>query len=147
VRLFLTCNLQRGANPGAYNPVGAVALVERLGIREEVVELGSISYRSLHHLYSACDIYVTPAYTETFAHPLVEAMASGLPIVASDLPVHREVTAGNACYFPRFSPEALAHEVVEVATRAGLANCLAVKGRQRATHFSWKKHVEQLLEL
>ena len=147
VRLFLTCKLQEGANPGAYNIGHASDLIHRLGIRDEVVELGAIPYRSLHHLYRACDIYVTPAYTETFAHPLVEAMASGLPIVASDLPVHREVAAEAACYFPRFSAEALAQNVVRIAASMELKTSLAAAGRKRSAYFSWKTHVEQLLDL
>ena len=147
IRLFLTCKLQDDTNPGAYRTQNAAHLVRKLGICDEVVELGTVPYRSLHHLYRACDIYVTPAYTETFAHPLVEAMASGLPIVASDLAVHREVTAGAGLYFPRFSPEALAQNVARIATTPDLAARLAAAGRQRATHFSWKKHVEELLKL
>jgi glycosyltransferase involved in cell wall biosynthesis len=147
VRLFLTSKLQDDANPGTYRTQRASALIQQLGIRSEVVELEAIQYRSLHHMYRACDIYVTPAYTETFAHPLVEAMAGGLPVVASDLAVHREVTAGAGLYFPRFSPEALAQNLARVATTPDLAARLAVAGRQRATHFSWKRHVEKLLKL
>jgi glycosyltransferase involved in cell wall biosynthesis len=147
VRLLLTCKLQDDLTPGAYRTQRAASLIRQLGIQDEVVQLGAIQYRSLHHLYRACDIYVTPAYTETFAHPLVEAMASGLPVVASDLAVHREVTAGAACYFPHFSSQALAREVSEVATTPKLAESLSQAGRQRAAHFSWKRHVEQLLEL
>ena len=107
VRLFLTCKLQDSENPGAYRTNQAAALIDQLGIREEVVELGTVPYRLLHQVYRACDIYVTTAYTETFAHPLVEAMASGLPIVASDLPVHREVCGEAAEYFPSFHVEDL----------------------------------------
>jgi len=147
VRLFLTCKLQDDANPGTYRAQRASALVQQLGIRDEVVELGAIPYQSLHQVYRACDIYVTPAYTETFAHPLVEAMAGGLPVVASDVAVHREVTAGTALYFPRFSPEVLAQNVARVATTPDLAARLAAAGRQRAVRFSWKKHIGQLLEL
>jgi glycosyltransferase involved in cell wall biosynthesis len=147
VRLFLTCKLQNEANPGAYRTEKASAHIQRLGIRDEVVELGTIPYRSLHHLYRVCDIYVTPAYTETFAHPLVEAMASGLPIVASDLAVHREVAAEAACYFPPFSTELLAENVLRLATNVELKTTLAAVGRNRSAHFSWKTHVEQLLDL
>src|SRR5206468_4652314 len=69
------CRLQAGENPGEYKTRAAAALVEQLGIREEVVELGSLPYRLLHHVYRGCDLYVTSSYAETFAHPLVEAMA------------------------------------------------------------------------
>jgi glycosyltransferase involved in cell wall biosynthesis len=147
VRLFLTCKLQDDANPGAYCTQRASALIQQLGIRDEVVELGAIPYQSLHQVYRACDIYVTPAYTETFAHPLVEAMASGLPIVASDLAVHREVTAETACFFPRFSSLELAACVVRLATNRTLAQRLSARGKQRAMDFSWREHVNKLLEL
>jgi glycosyltransferase involved in cell wall biosynthesis len=145
VRLFLTCELRAGSNPGAYNPEQATALVQQLGIREEVVELGGVPYRLLHHLYRACDIYVTPAYTETFAHPLVEAMASKLPIAAADLPVHREVCGGAARYFPRFSPDKLAETVSGIAASTEVARQLIAAEMSDA--FSWRDHVKQLLEV
>ena len=145
VRLFLSCELRAGANPGAYNPARAAALVEQLGIREEVVELGAVPYGLLHHLYRACDIYVTPAYTETFAHPLVEAMASKLPIAAADLAVHREVCGDAARYFPRFSPAKLAETVVEIAGSKEVSGRLIAA--ERSAEFSWRDHVEQLLEV
>ena len=147
VRLFLTCTLHDQANPGTYKTWRAAKLVDQLGISDEVVQLGAIPYRSLHHLYRACDIYVTPAYTETFAHPLVEAMASGLPIVASDLAVHREVTAGSACFFPRFSPEQLTDCVMRLATDGGLRRKLSTEGKRRSLDFSWKSHVNKLLDM
>lgn len=145
IRLFLTCELRAGANPGAYKTDRAAKLVEQLGIREEVVEVGAVPYRLLHHLYRACDIYVTPAYTETFAHPLVEAMASGLPIAAADLLVHREVCGGAARYFPRFSPEKLAETVFGIAASSDVAGELIAA--ERSSEFSWRNHVEQLLEV
>ncbi len=145
VRVFLTCELRTGANPGAYRPERAAAIVEQLRIREEVVELGAVPYRLLHHLYRACDIYVTPAYTETFAHPLVEAMASKLPIAAADLPVHREVCGDAARYFPRFSPEKLAETVAGIAASTEVARQLIAAERSDA--FSWRDHVAQLLEV
>lgn len=147
VRLFLTCKLEGGTNPGTYKTGTAAKLIEQLAVSDEVVQLGAIPYRSLHHLYRACDIYVTPAYTETFAHPLVEAMASGLPIVASDLAVHREVTAGSACFFARFSPEHLAECVLRLATEIELRSTLSAAGKRRSQDFSWKAHVNKLIDL
>jgi hypothetical protein len=101
----------------------------------------------LHHVYRACDLYVTPAYAETFAHPLVETMASGLPIVASDLPVHREVCGESALYFPRFSPESLAKAMARIAISSDLAAELSTAGKERSADFSWARHVESLLSV
>lgn len=147
VRLLLTCELQRGRNPGSYRPERAEELVRDLGISEEVVELGTIPYGLLHQVYRACDIYVTPAYAETFAHPLVEAMENKLPIVASDLPVHREICGSAALYFPRFSPDELAEQILRLARSTELRAELSFQGLTRVRDFSWAKHVNQLRAL
>jgi glycosyltransferase involved in cell wall biosynthesis len=147
VVLFLTCELRSPKNPGSYRAEAAAALVQRLGIAEQVVELGTIPYRLLHQVYRACDIYVTPAYAETFAHPLVEAMASGMPVVAADLPVHREVCSESALYFQRFLPHQLAEQILRLEASPDLSKTLRERGRTRSREFSWEKHVEELLGL
>src|SRR6266850_4906937 len=101
----------------------------------------------LRHLYRSCDLYVTPAYTETFAHPLVEAMASGLPIIASDLAVHREITNGAALFFERFSPADLADKVIQLLDSRSLQSDLRERGLVQAKTFSWKNHAGHLLEM
>src|SRR2546426_1698727 len=64
VRLFLTCKLRAGENPGPYDPQSAAKLVRELGVSDMVLELGAIPYGQLHQLYRRADVYVTPAYTE-----------------------------------------------------------------------------------
>jgi glycosyltransferase involved in cell wall biosynthesis len=145
LKLFLTCHLRSEDNPGNYRPQAASALVQELGIEEVVVELGAIPYSRLHQVYRECDVYVTPAYAESFAHPLVEAMASGLPIVASDLGVHREICQEGAIYFHCFSSEELAEQVCRVAASGELSKQLSERGLARSRDFSWKKHVDELL--
>ena len=147
VKLLLTCRLAAGENPGAYRTEAAARLVHELGISDAVIELGAIPYRQLHHLYRRADIYLTPAYTETFAHPLVEAMSSGSPVVASDLAVHREICGDAALYFSKFSNEELADRVTEIATSVNLASRLSDAGLGRAEAFSWRTHVDDLLTL
>ncbi len=147
LNLFLTCCLRSQDNPGSYRPEPAAALVQQLGIADSVVELGAIPYSLLHHVYRACNIYVAPAYAESFAHPLVEAMASGLPIVAADSAVHREICQDAAVYFQRFSPDELAAQVCQVASSAELSQQLSRRGLERSHDFSWRKHVDDLLAL
>jgi glycosyltransferase involved in cell wall biosynthesis len=147
VKLFLTCRLNSDENPGAYRAESASSLVKTLRSESSVVELGMVPYRSLHHLYRACNIYVTPAYAESFAHPLIEAMSSGLPVVAADLPVHREICGDAGTYFPRFSPDALAEQVLQLHELPDLAARLSDNGLRRAGQFSWSEHVERLVEL
>lgn len=147
VSLFLTCRLEPGANPGSFRPEAAARLVKDLGLDSNLVQLGAVPYQLLHHVYRACDLYVTPAYVETFAHPLVEAMAAGLPVVASDLAVHREVCGDAALYFPPFSPELLAETVCQVATSDELCGRIAARGLERSKDFSWKNHVARIISI
>ena len=143
VRLFLTCRLEEGQNPGSYRTSSARRLVRQLGIRDEVVELGTVPYRQLHQIYGACDIYVTAAYAETFSHTVVEARACGLKVVASDIPVHREVLGDGALYFSRFSPQELAERIVQ----ATAINSTQVFSATPIDRFSWRRHVEKILTL
>lgn len=147
VRLLLTCHLRTQDNPGSYRADRAATLVRQLGVEKEIVELGAIPYNSLHHIYKGCDLYVSAAYAESFAHPLVEAMACGLPVIASDLPVHREICGPAAVYFQRFSPEELCARIVRVAESIDVYQQLSCNARARAVEFSWARHVDQLLSL
>jgi glycosyltransferase involved in cell wall biosynthesis len=147
VQLFLTCKLASDKYSGPHRTEAAVALVQRLGISNNIVELGAVPYHLLQHVIRACDIYVTPAYAETFAHPLVEAMACGLPVVASDLPVHREICGNAALYFPPFSPELLADRVVQVEQSSAVRKQLVECGLKRSRNFSWREHVDQIISL
>ena len=147
VKLFLTCQLSSGENPGTYRAESAASLANDLRGSQNIVELGTIPYRSLHHLYRACHIYITPAYAESFAHPLIESMSSALPVVASDLPVHREICRDAGIYFPRFSPDELAERVLQIQDSPELAEKLSRNGLRRACDFSWSEHVELLIVL
>lgn len=147
VKLLLTCKLAPRQNPGDYRPDTAARLVRELGLGDTVVELGAIPYRQLHHLYHRADIYITAAYTESFAHPLVEAMACGLPIVAFDLPVHREICRDAALYFRRFSQESLAEQVLSIGRSREKAVQLGQLGLERAQHFSWEHHAAEILKI
>ncbi|MGC2248855.1 MAG: glycosyltransferase family 1 protein [Terriglobales bacterium] len=147
VKLYLTCRLSARENPGSYRTGAASAVLNEVRASCEIVELGAIPYSSLHHLYRACHIYVTPAYAESFAHPLVEAMSSGLPVVASDLEVHREICGSAALYFPRFSPEELAERLFRIYESPELARKMSCDGLRRAQDFSWETHVSRLLLL
>ncbi|MEP7337866.1 MAG: glycosyltransferase family 1 protein [Acidobacteriota bacterium] len=144
VQLVLTTNIERGAVYGGYDATAAAELIDRLGVREDIAMLGAVEYGGLHQLYGLCDVFVCPSYSESFGHPLVEAMATGTPVVSADLPVHREVCGEAAIYFDVFDETALAAQCVRVLADQTLSEKLRTDGLARSRQFSWDEHVRQL---
>ena len=97
----------------------------------------------LREAYSAADAFVFPSLQEGFGIPLIEAMRCGTPVVASDIPVFREICGAAACYFDPHDPDALARGLLDVI-RPGVQEELTHLGFERADGFSWDKAAEQL---
>ena len=70
--------------------------------------LNGLSDQYLNHLYQNCDCLIAASEAEGFGLPLIEAARQGMPIVARDIPVFREVANNAAFYFQGDTPEALA---------------------------------------
>ena len=103
-----------------------------------------LNYSALAERYRLCDIFLFPSYTESFGHPLVEAMHSGLAIVASDTEINRELCGDAALYFSTFDAEDCALKIEQLSIDVQLKNNLIEKGRKRAAQFTWGKHAKVL---
>lgn len=68
-----------------------IGMVKKLNLDKHIEFIGRVSDEELRDYYSACDIYITASLWEFFNIPLLEAMASGKPILTSELPVHKEI--------------------------------------------------------
>lgn len=109
---------------------------------------GSIPYEEIEKLYQESDIFVFPSLAESFGHPLVEAMASGLPIIASDIPICREICSEAAIYFSPLDLKDLADKIVILRNNPELRQQLGRIGRRRTkTHFDWRDHINRLVEI
>ncbi len=116
-------------------------------VRARVVMLGAVPHERLPPYQAAAELFLSPATgQESFGYVLVEAMAAGLPVVASDIAGYREVVRdGVEGLLVRPSdPEALATAVRTVLDDRALAARLAEAGRARAREFSWKRVADRL---
>ncbi|HVJ82766.1 MAG TPA: glycosyltransferase family 1 protein [Planctomycetia bacterium] len=146
IELVLTTKLGKGVKDHRYDTSEAARLVEEAKLENVVTMLGAVPHGELYPLYRSADVVVCPSYAESFGHPMVEAMASGRPIVASDRGVQREMCGDAAVYFSVFDPQHLASRLEQVLGDEALAKRLATNGERRADDFSWEKHFDGLLE-
>jgi glycosyltransferase involved in cell wall biosynthesis len=112
-----------------------------------IVSLGHHKYKDLPDLYRSQDVFIFPSVSETFGHPMAEAMSSGLPVIAADTPVNREICGDAALYFEPFSVAELTNCIRQLDQDEKLRLSLPEIGRQRALEkFGWDDHVDRLVE-
>lgn len=108
---------------------------------------GYIPSSDMPLLYRAASIFVYPSLLESFGLPVLEAMASGVPVITSDVPALREV-GGSAAVF--INPESVGNISGAIAQLlSNEAKLLPIKtaGLERASQFSWRSSAEQLIRL
>ncbi len=110
------------------------ALARDLDVDERVRFVDYVSDQDLEGLWRVADCAAFPTLGEGFGIPVVEALAHGVPVAASDIPVLREVAGDLGHYFDPHQPQDAAR-----AIRAALADREAhVRGPARAARFTWR---------
>ena len=106
-----------------------------------------LSQKVLVKYYQDAIGFVFPSLHETFGMPIVEAMASGCPVITSSTTACSEV-AGNAALLvdPR-SVDEISSAMKKLVMDIGLRQSLAEKGLKRASQFTWKKCAEEHLNV
>jgi len=117
---------------------------ERLeAMRPASVEFtGWIPRDQLLELYRCARGFIYPSTFEGFGMPVLEAMAAGVPLACSDIPVLREVAGDCALYFDPLDEEALHRALFRLATGAIPVEA----GLRRAAEFSWEKTARATLD-
>lgn len=130
------------AGPTAGRADALRGLAGTLGIADRLSILGPVDDAVLAGLYAQACVLCTASLDEGFGLPVLEAMAAGLPVVASDLPVARELAGEAAVRFPPGDVTALSRALARVLADAGLRDALAARGRERARDYTWQATAE-----
>ncbi len=116
-------------------------------LRQHVHFLGHVPGADLPRWYATADIFVSPASgNESFGIVLLEAMAAGRPVVATDIPGYRSVIdpGENAEAFPPGDTASLARVLVALIEDPARRALLAQRGRARALEFAWPRVTDQI---
>lgn len=113
-------------------------LIDSYKMNEVVEYRGEVPLNMMSDIYKSNDIFVFPSVCESFALPLLEATAAGLPILASKYPPMTEILQDAALYFDPDDEASIADSIEKLLLSPDLCYALSLKAYKRARQFSWK---------
>ncbi len=132
-------------------PRGAAGALEgrirAAGLGGEVILTGWVPDADLPALYQGTAVFALPSRYEGFGLPVLEAMASGAPVVTTTATALPEVAGGAALLVEPDDAAGLAGALGQVLGDAGLREGMVGRGRERAAQFTWRKTAELTLSV
>jgi glycosyltransferase involved in cell wall biosynthesis len=119
-------------------------------IGRHVELLGHVAWQQLGELYRRASIFIMPSYYETFGISIVEAMAFGLPVVATNVGGIPEVIEDGVTglLVPPGDSQALAETTLRLLRDPGLRECMGRAGRERVmAEFTVERVMKQTLDV
>jgi glycosyltransferase involved in cell wall biosynthesis len=121
--------------------------VHRLKLHKHVRFFGFVPDQTLAALYRLAAVFVFPSLYEGFGLPPLEAMASGAPVITSNVSSLPEVVGDAALLIDPYDPEAIADAMRRVLSDDVLRVQLRERGLVRARHFSWDRSIRRVHEI
>jgi glycosyltransferase involved in cell wall biosynthesis len=121
--------------------------VHRYKLHKHVRLFGFVPHRTLAILYRLAAVFVFPSLYEGFGLPPLEAMASGTPVITSNVSSLPEVVGDAAVLIDPLKPEEIAAAMHRVLTDSQLRQDLRERGLERARHFSWERSIKRVREI
>ncbi|TSD00961.1 MAG: AprM [Parcubacteria group bacterium Athens0714_25] len=125
---------------------GVIEKVEKSPFREDIVLTGRVDFSSLAVLFRNAGIFVFPSLYEGFGIPILEAMASKIPVIAADNSSLREAGGEAAEYFNALDSEELFVKIKKILSDGDLRKTMIEKGAIQAEKFSWEKCAKETLD-
>jgi len=122
-------------------------LAKELGVKDRINHLGKVADNLLPDVYRCADLLLFPSWYEGFGLPVLEAMASGVPVVASNRGSLPEVVGDAGVLVDPGDPETMAKRAAAILDDAGFREKLRGAGLERARLFTWQKTAERTLEV
>lgn len=127
-----------GSFDARYTPT-LKALIDNLGIIEQVKFLDYVPYNQLPIIINSAIALVFPSLWEGFGFPVLEAMACGTPVITSNISSLPEVAQDAALLVDPYNTEEISAAMQEIASSQEMRSHLSKLGLIRASQFSWEK--------
>ena len=123
------------------------ARVQALGLVDQVIFPGFVPVEELPWWYRAADLFIYPSLFEGFGLPVLEAMASGTPVITSTVSSLPEVAGDAALLVNPEDTQALAEAIGQVLDDPDVAAALREAGPRRASRFCWSRTAAATVEV
>jgi alpha-1,3-rhamnosyl/mannosyltransferase len=120
---------------------------QSLACAERLHFLSGLDEPTIQAVYRGADVFIFPTLSEGFGLPPLQAMACGVPVIASDLPVMREVLGDAAHYVDPHSIGDITRSLMAVTSDDSIRQGLSGAGPRRAANFTWEATARQTLEV
>ena len=121
-------------------------LVRKLELENNVILISGLYEEKLANAYRKCSLFVFPSLIENSPITLLEAMAYGAPVIASDVPAMREFGGDAILFFNPHSAIDAAHKISYVLDAKSVAGQLSKKSVARAARYSWDEFTKKIAE-
>jgi glycosyltransferase involved in cell wall biosynthesis len=118
-----------------------------LDLSDALIEVEAPSDATLRALYRGCEVFILPSLYEGFGLPILEAMACGAPVVASNRASMPEVVGDAGLVFDPLKATDLAQAAQRILSDPELRSSLVIKGRHRASEFTWQRAARQVADI
>jgi len=134
------------AGGGALEPQLRATVMER-NLGDVVEMIGRTDPEDMPQLYQRSDIFVSASMQEGMSNAMLEAMASGLPIITTRCEGVEELIADNGLVVEPANAASIANAIKKLADDRPLCRQMSLAARRRAEQFSWSRVAEQYLAL
>jgi len=121
--------------------------IHRSSLSADVIFPGFVPEEEKAAFFRLAEIFCFPSHYEGFGIPILEAFVAGIPVVASDTPVHREIAGSAALFFDVSNSSDLAEKIYNLFTDKNLRQEFIEKGKIQARKFSWAKSAERISDI
>jgi len=122
-------------------------MVEAEGLDNYIEFRGMVLHFDVPAIYNEADVFVLPSFNEGMSNALLEAMASGLPIITTYTGGTVEMLRGNGLLVPKQSPDAIAKGILEIWNDYALRKQMGERSRQIAESLTWEQVANDYLNL
>ncbi len=131
----------------AWKPERTLRKINSSKQAQDIIKTGGVYFEVLKILYETAGVFALPSLYEGFGLPILEAFASGVPVVAAKNSSLEEISKNGALLFPATDKKKLANNILQIMENKQTRNLLVKNAQKIANEYSWEKCAKKTLNI